>query len=257
MKHSRNQQGFSLVELAIVILIMGLVLGGLMMPLSAQRENARIKDALTQVDDIQSAVQGFALVNGHLPCPATPASNGYASASGGACTVQHGFVPATTLDLGGLRNADNLLLDPWSSPVRYSVTASDVDADGNWDFTVPGEMRDVGMPALQPDLTVCSTTAGSSAIACASSNVTLSGQSPLVIYSLGKDWAGFSSAEQLENVGTTLGGGLSGTTYPVADDRVFVTRSGSNMSGSEFDDIVIWLSANALYKRMVDAGRLP
>lgn len=252
-----RQQGFSLVELAIVILIMGLVLGGLAMPLAVQRENARIRDGQSQLETVQAAVEGFALVNGFLPCPATPASAGSASVSGGGCTVQHGFVPATTIDVGGVRNADNLLMDPWGSPLRYSITASDVDANGNWDFTSPGEMPAVTIPTLQPDLVVCSTAAGSTATACASANVTLADQSPLVIYSLGTDWNSFSSTDQLENVGDTLGGGASGASYPVADDDVFITRGRSKLGGSEFDDQLVWLSANALYRRMIDAGRLP
>jgi len=43
MNYQETQGGFSLVELSIVILIMGLLLGGLMMPLSVQRENARLR----------------------------------------------------------------------------------------------------------------------------------------------------------------------------------------------------------------------
>lgn len=257
MMLSKRQRGFSLVELSIVLLIMGLVLGGLAMPLAVQRENARIKDGLTQLESVQTAIEGFALVNGFLPCPATPASDGYAAASGGACTVQHGFVPATTLDVGGVRNDDNLLLNPWGSPIRYSVTASDADGNGDWDFTTPGEMQAVTMPVLLPDLVVCSTSSGASATACGSANVTLSDRSPLVIYSLGKDWTSFSSADQLENVGNTLGGGASGRSYPVAADDVFVARGHSDMSGNEFDDQIMWLSANALYRGLVDAGRLP
>lgn len=257
MMQRHGQSGFSLVELSIVLLIMGLVLGGLAMPLAVQRENSRIKDGQTQLQSIQTAVEGFALVNGFLPCPATPASAGFAAASGGACTTQHGFVPATTLDVGGVRNADNLLLDPWGSPIRYSVTDADVDGNGIWDFTSPGEMQSVTMPVLAPDLVVCSTATGASATACGSANVTLSNQSPLVIYSLGKDWTSFSSADQLENVGDTLGGGASGSSYPVAADAVFVTRGRSEKGGSEFDDLVIWMSANTLYRALVDAGRLP
>ncbi len=257
MTGNKYERGFSLVELSIVLLIMGLVLGGLAMPLAVQRENARIKDGQTQLQSIQSAVEGFVLVNGFLPCPATPASDGYAATSGGACAEQHGFVPATTLDVGGVRNEDNLLLNPWGSPVRYSVTASDADTNGNWDFTFPGEMQAVTMPLLQPDLAVCSTASGSSATACASANVTLSDQSPAVIYSLGKDWTSFSSADQLENVGDSLGGGASGQSYPVAADSVFVARGRSDMNGNEFDDQLLWLSANSLYRGLVDVGRLP
>lgn len=254
---NRRQRGFTLVELAIVILIMGLVLGGLAMPLATQRENARLRDTAKQLEDVQQALEGFALVNGFLPCPATPSSNGSSAAAGGACTVQHGFVPATTLDLAGSRNDDNLLLDPWGSPLRYSVSASDADGDGQWDFVTPGEMRDVTMPNLNPELTVCSTSAGASATACGTLNGTLSNQAPAVVVSLGKDWTSFGSPDQLENVGASLGGGPSGASYPVASDVVFVSRGRSNQPGAEFDDSVRWISANGLYRGMVAAGRLP
>ena len=213
MTNSRRQGGFSLIELAIVILIMGLVLGGIAMPLSVQRENARIKQGAEQLAAVQSAIEGFAMVNGRLPCPATPASDGVADSSGGGCTAQHGFVPATTLNLSGARNDDNLLLDPWGAPLRYSVTASDVDADGNWDFLAAGEMRDVTMALLRPDIAVCSSSSGASNTTCATANVTLSAEAPMVVYSLGKDWSSFSSADQVENVGGTIGGGASGSNY--------------------------------------------
>ena len=95
-----------------------------------QRDNAKLRDAREQIMSVQSVIEGFALVNGYIPCPATPASNGTASPAGGTCAAQHGFVPATTLDLNGQRNADNLLLDPWGSPLRYSVSSSDANTDG-------------------------------------------------------------------------------------------------------------------------------
>ena len=84
---TRSQQGFTLVELAIVMLIMGLVIGGLAMPLAVQRENARIRDGQAQLDAVLDAVEGFALVNGYLPCPATPASSW--------CSLTRNFVPGT------------------------------------------------------------------------------------------------------------------------------------------------------------------
>lgn len=251
------QAGFSLVELSIVILVMGLLLGGLMMPLSVQRENARARDGQDQLQSIVEGVEGFALVNGYLPCPATPASEGIAAPSGSSCAAQHGFVPATTLDIQGQRNADNLLLDPWGSPLRYSVSASDANANGSWDFVTPGEIAAVGMPLLTPELAVCSSSTGSSATSCASNNLTLTAGSPLVIYSLGKDWPSFSSGDQVENVGANLGGGSSGVTYRVAADSVFVDRSRSDLSGVEFDDLLVWVAPSRLYSRLLDAGHLP
>ena len=253
----KQQSGFTLVELAIVILIMGLILGGLALPLSTQLENGRIQETRELLESAESAVFGFALVNGHLPCPATPGSNGLASTAGGGCTTQHGFVPATTLGLNGPRNDDNLLLDAWANPVRYSVSAADVDGDSDWDFTAPGEMQDVTMPLLTPDLVVCSSAGGSSPTSCANPATTLTSSAPLVVFSMGKDWASFGGPDQQENVGATLGGGPSGATYPVPADAVSVSRGPSDQPGVEYDDLVRWSSPAGLYHRLVSAGQLP
>lgn len=252
-----RQSGFSLVELSIVILIMGLLLGGIALPLAQQRDNARLKEAERQVDEVSDAIEGYLLVNGELPCPATPASGGAAAPNGGGCVRQHGFVPATTLDLAGTRNDDNLLLDPWGSPLRYSVTSVDVDGNGDWDFINTLDLRNVGLAALTPDLVVCRTASGASSTACGSGNDTLTAAAPMVIYSLGKDWAQFSSADQVENVGATVAGGPSGTRYRIASNAVFVARGRSVQSGNEYDDVVGWMPANSLYKRLVDAGFVP
>lgn len=253
----KRQGGFTLVELSIVILIMGLILGGLAMPLSTQLENGRIRETREQISETEAAIQGFAIMNGHLPCPATPGSNGLSAVAAGGCVVQHGFVPASTLGLVGSRNTDNLLLDAWASPLRYSVSASDVDGDGDWDFIAPGEMRDVSIPTLLPDLVVCSAATGASATACSGPSTTLTSAAPVVVYSMGKDWGSFGSADQQENVGTTLGGGPSGTNYQVASNVVFVNRRMSDKTGSEFDDIVFWSSSARLYHRLVAGGQLP
>ena len=203
------------------------------------------------------AIEGFALLNGHLPCPATPASNGYVATAVGGCVTPHGFVPATSLDLNGKRNPDNLLLDPWGSPLRYSVTDSDADSDGNWDFVTASNMRTVTMPALAPDLVVCTTATGASATDCANANVTLAASTPAVVYSYGKDWAAFSSTNQQENAGTNISGGASGARYAIAADSVFVQADHSTRSGEEFDDLLIWLPTSSLYARLVRAGHLP
>lgn len=249
--------GFSLLELAIVIFIMGLLLAGLVMPLSARIDQQRFDSTTRQMNDIRVALTGYALANDALPCPATPASNGLAASTATGCTAQHGFVPAATLGLPGARNDDQLLVDAWGNPLRYSVSRSDADGDGNWDFLRPGEMRDVSIAALAPDLKICTTSAGSSATACASNATTVAATAPAILLSMGKDWAGFTSADQQENVGTSLGGGPSGRSYAVASDIVFVTHAPSQAPGAEFDDLVTWVSPSALYGQLVAGGRLP
>ncbi len=90
--------------------------------------------------------------------------------NGDEIVSRHGFIPARTLGLFGAYNTDQLLLVAWNNPIRYSVTAADNDAGGPdvaWDFTVAGEMNQVTMANLQPDLIVCDASpdaAGGSAV---------------------------------------------------------------------------------------------
>jgi prepilin-type N-terminal cleavage/methylation domain-containing protein len=253
----QRQRGFTLLELAVVMMIMGLLLAGLVMPLSARVEQQRFDTTTRQLDGLRTTLVAYALANDALPCPATPASSGRASSTATGCVAQHGFVPAVTLAFPGARNEDQLLVDAWGNPIRYSVTASDADGDTLWDFARPGEMRDVTLTSLAPNLQVCTTATGSSATACASNATTVVATAPAVLLSMGKDWPSFTSTDQQENVGATLGGGPSGRTYAVGADVVFVARTQSQAASSEFDDIVTWVSPLALYGQMVAAGRLP
>lgn len=252
-----RQSGFTLVELAIAILVMSLLIGGLALPLAAQRDRARVTDAERLVTAVDQALLGYAIANGHFPCPATPASNGLSAVQAGGCVRQHGFVPASTLGISGARNADNLLVDSWANPLRYSVSASDFDGNGNWDFTHPGEMRNVGMASLTPDLVICNTAAGSSVTACANAAATLSDQAVTTVLSMGKDWSQFAATDQVENVGSTVSGGPSSTTYRIASDRVFVSRRPSLQTGQEFDDVISWTSPMLVYKSLLESGQLP
>ena len=119
------QAGFSLIELAIGLVIIGLIAGSLITPLSSLRElNAR-KDSQQMLNDLHDALIGYAVNHsGQLPCPATASSNGQAAVLLGACTQEHGFVPAVSLGIQGAYDSNNRLLDPWGQPYRYSLSAT-------------------------------------------------------------------------------------------------------------------------------------
>jgi len=235
----RRARGFSLIEIAIAIFVITIFLSGILVPLTTQVTQHKIGDAQKALDDIKEALHGYAMANGRLPCPATATSNGIESpAGGGACTTAYGFVPAATLGLAAT-DAQGYAIDAWGSRIRYAVTTSNANA-----FTTTNGMRTVGMSALAPNLYVCSTASGITAATCGTATM-LVGSAPAVIYSLGPNWAtGGTGADEAANANS---------------DPVFVShlRAGSNNPNGEFDDIVTWLSTNALNSRMVMAGQLP
>jgi prepilin-type N-terminal cleavage/methylation domain-containing protein len=243
--------GFTLIEMAVVVAVIGLLLGSLLVPLATQVEERRISDVRRTLDDAKEALIGYVIANGRLPCPATQTSNGIESpAGGGACVnsdgIYRGYLPAVTLGITPT-DAQGYAIDPWNNRIRYAVTT----ANGNAFTTANGINTQVVTGAPTPDLQVCSTAVGVSGSppSCAAAAV-LTASAPAVIYSTGPNGAsGGASLDESENPNAT------GTN----SDRLFVSRPPGTVgaSGGEFDDIVTWLSPNLLYARMVAAGKLP
>lgn len=235
---SPKNEGFSLLEMAVVLLIVSLLLGGLLMSLGTTREVNNRSAAEATLSEVVEALYGFAQATGRLPCPATATSNGVeAPVGGGVCTQQHGFVPSLTLGLSGSFNDDTLLQDDWFSPFRYSVTTSNGSA-----FTTANGMRNTTMGALTPDLRVCD--------AAACGNVIVDSV-PVVLLSLGADWATFDAADvdETENSGEAIING-----YRHGADNDFVA---ADYIENTYDDLIVWMSPSILFTRMITAGQLP
>ena len=257
--------GFTLLELSVVVLVVTLLVGGLLIPLSTQVEQRNVSDTQQRLAQVQDALIGFAIAHGRFPCPATvstppqPTDLGVEDPPTGTGICAHpidGYVPGTTL---GLTNLDNqgFVLDAWGlqqNRIRYSITPALTNA-----FTVPNGMRAAGIAALGNSantyLYVCVSATGATATACSTvvpptndPNALSRGDAVFVIYSLGKNagTTGGTSADEALNVkGTT-------NTTPV-----FVDRTVSAQTGSEFDDIMVWGSRYNVVSRLSAAGQLP
>ncbi|GJI97122.1 prepilin-type N-terminal cleavage/methylation domain-containing protein [Duganella caerulea] len=234
MKKHR-QSGFTLVEIAIVLVIVGLMIGGLLTPLSMQLEQRKITETQKTMEDAREALTGFALRNGYLPCPAISASNGLEARDGNRCAGDRrsGYLPWATLGLGKL--------DGWNHLFRYSVTPAFSDSGALFTLRTPR------------DITVATRDATGQLVAATGVN-----DIPAVIVSHGKNGYGASNE---------LGGLIANTATNNSDERInagsdtqFVSRYATDTAtapGGPFDDIVVWLSPNILYNRMVAAQKLP
>ena len=247
--------GFSLVELAIVLLLVTLLLGGMLMPLSAQNELRKTAETQRSLNEVRDALLGFAIANGRLPCPAAAGSGGMEAGGasvacmGAANGVADGFLPGVTLSLAP-SDDQGYLLDAWGNRIRYAVTVAPGAAPNA--FTTSNGISNFWRANNAPptaDLQICSTSAsiGSPATSKAdcSASKALTKTAVAVIYSTGKNSAsGAGGADEAANN---------------VSDRVFVAHEArpASAAGGEFDDLLVWLSANILYNRMVAAGTLP
>ena len=255
----RKSQGFTLAELAIVTVVMGLLLGSLLLTLSTQLDQRKRNETQVTLDLARDALIGYAIANGRLPCPAAPDATGSEVPLGGAtsgtpCTYSfNGFYPGTTVGISPV-DAQGYLLDAWNNRIRYVVTNTQSNL-----FATSGQIKSTGIPNITPPSTtpyiyVCSSaysdpvaqtglmTTGASA-ACASTATTLTFGALAVIYSLGRNWAtGGTSADESKNLD---------------NDRAFVSHDPTEIGvTNEFDDLATWLSPSVLYNRMVAAGAI-
>lgn len=107
-----RQDGFSLVELAMVLLIVGLLLGGLVPTISSQIEQQRINETRKQLEEIKQALTGFAVVNGRLPCADTN-SDGEENLPCVTAATAEGLLPWKSLGVAEQ--------DAWQQVWRYRV----------------------------------------------------------------------------------------------------------------------------------------
>jgi len=292
-----NQIGFTLIEIAIVLLIVAMLLGYTVALIPRQQEIKQYRDLERKMDEVIAAIVGFAQINGRLPCPTIPNLAGVEDGGGDAdCINFGGFVPVNTLGITGRLNADSLLLDPWGNPYRYYVSNSDVDSGGivGSDFVINDEMVTIGLVDiydvpnddfssdgyidLDGQFLICDAAGTSNDDLCTGAALVFGQPSagppyayagaPFVLLSQGKNWnAGAAAGDELENEGANttndatlaMGLGPSLNEYPLKNVDGGETTFVRRITGfaDDFDDVVKWVSPNILFSKMIEAGQLP
>lgn len=208
-----RQHGFTLLEMAVVLVILGLLLGGLLPAISGQMDQQRRNETRKYMDEVRDALLGYAIstANKRLPCPDT---NGDGTAEATCTTVAQQVGTLPYKDLGVAEK------DAYGNVLSYAVTREFADSATLFTLNTAGTMR------------VCI-----SAATCPATYLT--NNAVAVIVSRGANWANTPSADEAENT--------NGDTNFVSHD---FTQNG-------YDDMVIWISPNILFNRMIAAGQLP
>lgn len=229
-------RGFTLVEMAIGMLVIALLIGSILVPLQTQVEQRKVSETEKALSEIKEALMGYALTQGNLPCPAVSAADGSEDRTAGVCTggKRQGFIPWATLGAPKL--------DSWGRIYRYSVTPAFANSGTKFTLATP---RDI----------LIQTRDGAGAVVPLSN----ANDIPAVAYSFGKNgyWGNMENGSaigdvSLANADEDVNGNGTG--------QVFFSRTttqNTGADGGEFDDLVAWLSPSVLFSRMVAAGRLP
>lgn len=211
--------GFTLAELALVLVIVGLLSSGLLGSLSAQMETRKLGEARRDLAEIREALLGFAATNGYLPCPdkdTDPALPGYGVADAPPCSGD-GWLPFKSLG--------SPEFDPWGNHRSHI----DDPSLGRWRYRVDKQFVTLlALDTLQQESLAVVDRNG-----MALTNTAEARDRPVaIVYSLGPD-------------GTA--NGPNGDANP--DQYMADTQTGA------FDDQLIWISRPLLFNRMIAAGR--
>jgi len=234
MRAPSRQTGFTIVEIAIVLLVVGLMIGGLVAPLTSQLEQRRVSETQRVMEEAREALFGFALRNGYLPCPAISAVDGREDRSGSVCNKRFGYLPWATLGVSRL--------DGWGRVLAYSVTPAFGNSMSFFSLNTPR------------DITVATRGLDGQIIPASDAN-----DIPAVILSFGRNGYGATSDQNTRLLDAGIDN-LDEKTNLGSEGTAFVTRppgADARAPGGEYDDLVLWISPNILFNRMVAAQKLP
>jgi prepilin-type N-terminal cleavage/methylation domain-containing protein len=239
IKTSRKKtkiRGFTLTELTIVLIIVSLLLGGMLMPLSAQKDLRANSETQDLLNEINNSLLGFAIAKGYFPCPAISSSNGLEDrAVSLSCNKDFGILPWTTL---GVKPTDS-----WGRLFYYRASPNFSSGSLGAKFSYTSS-RDITIRTRN--------TAG------ALVNLSNANDIPIAFFSTGKNgyWG-----TQIEAAGK------NSDSISINDDedtnsgdmKILIIRDNSpdTSPGGEFDDLVAWIPPGIIFARMTAAGRLP
>lgn len=223
------QKAFTLVEMAVVLVIIGLLITGLLGPLSAQIEQRRYEETRIIQQEAKEALIGYAIAHKWFPCPDVNAiPNGTEGPrNANQCITLEGVLPWQILGIRGV--------DAWGRYLRYRVVTDFTDNINYFGITDTGNIR------VNSDTGILTTSAVAVIISHGPNgyggiNTTQASPDNLMPAPTGVD--------ELENSNGLNATYISHTPTPIG-------------SANEFDDTIDWISSNILVNRMVAAGQLP
>jgi prepilin-type N-terminal cleavage/methylation domain-containing protein len=230
----KQQHGFTLIEMAIVLVIITILIGGLAVPLSAQIQARRVAETRQVMQEAREAVLGYAMTHlatpagkRYLPCPDTTGDGREdRNLATQACTQAYGWLPWVTLGTAAQ--------DAWGNRLLYAVVSPFGDKATGFSSST----------ALASPLQICSTHTCASPDVASNVVFVLTSFGPNGWGALnvsGSNLAAPSGADELENLDA---------------DQSYISRSPTkpDAASGEFDDLTVWMSGDLLKAKVCPPG---
>lgn len=221
-------KGFNLVELAIVLAVIALFMGGAINTYTRWFEKQQYEQAISDIEIIKKAIIGYAMTNGYLPCPdiSNAIDGNEARGVGGACEALGGNDPLVPFNTLGLKQ-----VDPWGVIYFYRAHSDYTDSNNLFELdNTNGLNIDDG------------------------NDIPIANNVAFVVYSLGPDQGRRFTIEQEENrdfSNQTFSKPL--TFLPYSNN----STPADNSDDTGYDDVFSWVSTNVLKYHLVEADQLP
>jgi prepilin-type N-terminal cleavage/methylation domain-containing protein len=242
-RNARAAAGFSLIEITIVLIIIGVLFAVILPPLAARVAASRLEATRVKEDQIKSALIAFVSRNNRLPCPAietlppTDANYGREAATPGTCTgttvlttgAVRGVVPWLALGLN-----DDIALDGYFQRYTYVVTTSQTNLNAN---TVSGMTGNIAMHSASPVAVANQTNVNNLAV--------------IVLISHGTNTAG---AFTQSGTRISLPTGADELENTDAGNVAYIKKDLSENAANPFDDIVMAITPTEILNGLEKSG---
>lgn len=257
----KSLRGFTLAEMAVVVLIMGITLSMGLKMVTANLDNSAYSETKSKQERIKLALIGYLRTNGRLPCP-----NSMAPWDGGEDrpdnTPGTGASPATTC-LGNsgrgvvpwqvLGLSREATLDGWGNFFTYRVANNTPGGATGSNWTIRGGTNafDIGELTTSPITLTITERDESGAPGTPITN------GIIVIVSHGKNGLGARTVKGTTNSAPT--GGTDEATNATLNSTAFIRRAVSEVQAptiGAYDDLVAYMTPQDLLQPLISEGTL-
>lgn len=261
VQKSQQQAGFSLLELAIALMVLMVLMVATVLVVQNQREYDRALNSAHHMENVQSALMTFVKTNGFLPCPDTSGDGkeNRTSVTPFACTSERGALPF--LDLGLPSE------DAWGQPLFYAVNTR-ADSSGVVDIADSNESASYFNNQNSPNsffnvqtrpfgdgdngagnYGICGEQTPSILTTCPNTDL-IESAAIAVVVSFGQNGA----ATWAELNGGASAGLDNAEAKNIDNTQFFWKAAGSERNDARFDDQLIWITAWDMKSAIISSG---